>query len=181
MAGSESSFDLGLGLDSTHVLITGGSGLIGRVVVNAFLAAGSNVSILDITDSHPFEENKNVFYQKCSIADIHAMEEAFDKAEEHYGTVETCVALASLDLSVLTQSESLADADPKEWQRVFEVNIHGTFVTAQKWLQSIRRASLDPAKVDKLRNVGLVIIGSVAGRFGVRSMPAYSAGKAAVQ
>lgn len=37
------SFDLSLGLEGTHVLVTGGNGLIGRVVVKAFLAAGATV------------------------------------------------------------------------------------------------------------------------------------------
>jgi len=179
---SGAKFDLGLGLEGTHVLVTGGCGLIGRIVVQAFLAAGCNVTVFDLAEKHPFGDNeKNVFYQKCSITDVHAMEDAFDKAEDRFGTVATCIALASLDLSVLPQVESLADADPKDWRRVLDVNVHGTFLTAQKWLQSVRRAALDPAKASQLKNIGLVIVGSVAGRFGVRTMPAYSAGKAAVQ
>lgn len=180
---ASNNVDLGLGLDGTHVLVTGGCGLIGSVVVRAFLAAGSNVSILDLTDRHHFEDEhgKSIFYRKCDITDSNAVSEAFEEAEASFGPVETCVALASLDLSVLQQSESLADMNPKEWQRVFDVNIHGTFNTCQQWLQSVRRATMDPAKKDRLRNVGLVIIGSVSGRFGERTMAAYSAGKSAVQ
>lgn len=34
------SFDVGLGLEGVHVLCTGGAGLVGRGVVEAFLAAG---------------------------------------------------------------------------------------------------------------------------------------------
>lgn len=174
-------FDLGLALEGTHVLITGGCGLIGRVVVAAFLAAGSNVTVLDITDDHPFNDDERIHYQQCNIADSQAMTSAFATAEETFGPVETCIALASLDVSVLQQTESLADADPQEWQRVFDVNIHGTFNTSQQWLRSVRRAAQDNGQKDKLRNVGLVIVGSVSGRFGERTMAAYAAGKSAVQ
>lgn len=44
-------FSLDFGLKETHVLVTGGCGLIGRVVVQAFLAAGANVSIIDLAES----------------------------------------------------------------------------------------------------------------------------------
>lgn len=182
MAARDNAFDLGLGLEETHVLITGGCGLIGRIVVQAFLAAGSNVSILDINDAHPFDpENKHVCYRKCDITDAEAMAAAFQQTEDIFGPVETCVALASLDLSVLEQSESLADMEPKEWQKVFNVNVNGTFNTCQQWLRSVRRATQDQVKKNRLKNVGLIIIGSVSGRFGERTMAAYSAGKSAVQ
>lgn len=179
---SSRRLDLGLGLENTHVLVTGGCGLIGRYVVDAFLAAGSKISSFDITDPPPGNaENTQIHYQKCDITDPQAMSSAFERAEERFGPVETCVALASLDLSVLQQSESLADMDPREWQRVFDVNLNGTFNTCQQWLRSVRRATEDAEKKERLKNVGLIIIGSVSGRFGERTMAAYSAGKSAVQ
>lgn len=42
--GKVTGFELGLGLEDTHVLVTGGSGLIGTVVVDAFLAAGDCIA-----------------------------------------------------------------------------------------------------------------------------------------
>lgn len=176
-------FDLGLGLEDTHILITGGCGLIGQVVVQAFQTAGCNVSVLDITDrqSPRSKKNERTRYHKCDISKSQSVAAAFEQAEQDFGPVETCVALASLDLSVLQQSESLADMDPKEWQRVFDVNINGTFNTCQQWLRSVRRATQDQEKNERLKNVGMIIIGSVSGRFGERTMAAYSAGKSAVQ
>ena len=179
---SQTPFDLDLGLQKTHVLVTGGCGLIGKVVSHAFLSAGCHVTIVDVTDKCPFDQNDpNVLYQKADITDADQVENAFSKAEQNFGPVETCVALASLDLSVLQQSDSLADMDPKTWQRVFDVNINGTFMTCQRWLRSIRKAAPDYEKGPKLHNVSLVIVGSESGRFGVRTMAAYAAGKSAVQ
>ena len=179
---SKTPFNLDLGLDGTHTLVTGGCGLIGKVIVHAFLAAGCKVTILDITEDSPFDENDgSILYIKTDITNVKQMDEAFEVAEQRFGPVECCVALASLDLSVLEQCDSLADMDPPMWQRVFDVNIHGTFLTCQRWLRSVRKAASDLSQATKLRNVNLVIMGSESGRFGVRTMAAYAAGKSAVQ
>jgi NAD(P)-dependent dehydrogenase (short-subunit alcohol dehydrogenase family) len=179
---SSTPFNLDLGLRESHVLVTGGCGLIGKVVVQAFLAAGARVTILDLTDNCPFDQNdENILYYKADIINADQMDAAFAKAEDRFGAVQTCVALASLDLSVLHPTESLADMEPKHWQRVLGVNVNGTFMTCQRWLRSVRQAASDSKKASELRNVSLVIVGSEAGRFGVRTMAAYSAGKSAVQ
>ncbi|KXT11499.1 hypothetical protein AC579_8520 [Pseudocercospora musae] len=104
---------------------------------------------------------------------------AFAKIESENGPVQCCVALASLDLSVLPQTESICDAHSRDWQRVFDVNIHGTFNTARRWLQGIRsHTSTHP---ERLQNVNLILMGSESGKFGVRGCAAYAAAKAAVQ
>lgn len=179
---SKTPFDLDLRLKDTHVLVTGGCGMIGKVVVHAFLAAGCNVSILDITEECPFDQHdERILYQRADITQATQVAAAFSEAERRFGTVATCIALASLDLSFLEQCDSLADMDPKTWQRVFDVNINGTFMTCQRWLQSVREAASDQERARSLRNVNLVIMGSESGRFGVRTMAAYAAGKSAVQ
>ena len=177
------TFDLNLGLSRTHVLVTGGYGMIGKIVVQAFLAAGGHVTVLDINDRSPFdvEDDEKIFYVKTDIANAEQVEAAFNSAEARFGPVLTCVALASLDLSVLSQCESLADMEPTTWQRVFDVNINGTFNTCRSWLRSVRRAVSHPGEAVNLRNVCLIIMGSESGRFGVRTMAAYAAGKSAVQ
>ena len=179
---STTPFDLDLGLRGTHVLITGGCGMIGKVVVHAFLAAGCDVTIVDINESCPFDENdRHIIFERADITKANEVDHAFEIAEETFGPVQTCIALASLDLSVLEQSESLANMDPKRWQRVFDVNVNGTFLTCQRWLQSVKGATLDEEWASQMRNVSLVIMGSESGRFGVRTMAAYAAGKSAVQ
>lgn len=176
-------FDLDLGLNGTHVLVTGGYGMIGKVVVQAFLAARGHVTVLDINDKSPFdaEADEKIFYVKTDIANAEQVEVAFNAAEAKFGPVLTCIALASLDLSVLNPCESLADMEPSTWQRVFDVNINGTFNTCGNWLRSVRRAVSEPYQAVDLRNVSLTIMGSESGRFGVRTMAAYAAGKSAVQ
>lgn len=181
-------FSLDFCLQGTHVLVTGGCGLIGRVVVQAFLAAGANVSIIDLADAAKAIANTtdaallgNAVICTADISKPDEVETAFTQIESKNGPVECCIALASIDLSSLPQTESICDMDPSVWQRVFDVNINGTFLTCQRWLKGIRSATQTPEKAAKLRNVNLVLMGSESGKFGVRTMAAYAAGKAAVQ
>lgn len=181
-------FSLDFGLKGTHVLVTGGCGLIGRVVVQAFLAAGANVSVIDLADSARAIANStdasllgDALICTADISQTDEVDLAFSHVESKYGPVECCIALASIDLSSLPQTDSICDMDPSVWRQVFNVNINGTFLTCQRWLRGIRSASQDPEKAAKLRNVNLVIMGSESGKFGVRTMAAYAAGKAAVQ
>ena len=155
-----------------------GAGLIGSHIVRAFLAAGCNVSVVDLAPGSPasLPESSHLLYISGDISKT--IGPAFDAAEAKFGTVETCVAMASLDLSVLPQTESICDMDPDTWRRVMDVNVTGTFLTARRWLQGIRSAV---GSGQKLKNVGLVIMGSESGTFGVRTMAAYAAGKSAVQ
>ncbi|KAF2208609.1 hypothetical protein CERZMDRAFT_107459 [Cercospora zeae-maydis SCOH1-5] len=186
MARTAQPFDISLGLEGTHVLITGGCGLIGRVVVEAFLAAGANVSVLDLPEALAKRQyygarHNSILFVPVDITQAESVNNAFVKAEDDFGAVECCVALASMDLCSLQQTESICDMDPKMWQTVFNVNINGTFLTAQRWLRGIRSALTDPIAASNLHNVNLIIMGSESGKFGARTMAAYSAGKAAVQ
>lgn len=180
-------FDLSLGLEGTHILVTGGCGLIGSVVVSAFLAAGANVSVLDLSEAVKQTEvtgSKHCRYYITDISNLEEVHDAFTHAEACFGTVKCCIALASIDLSSLPQTESICDLDPEVWRRVMDVNVNGTFFTAQRWLQGIRNAVGGVGvgqREKKLKNVGLVMMGSEAGSFGVRGMAAYAAGKSAVQ
>lgn len=111
-------FDLSLGLEGTHVLITGGCGLIGRVVVEAFLTAGANVSVLDLPEAIAQRQyygarHNSILFVPVDITQAESVNAAFLKAEDGFGAVECCVALASMDLSSLQQTESICDMDSK--------------------------------------------------------------------
>ncbi|CAO2647273.1 Nn.00g081950.m01.CDS01 [Neocucurbitaria sp. VM-36] len=172
---------LDLGLKDVSVIVTGGSGLIGRVVVDHFLAAGAKVSSLDI--SYPVNGSQSVSARPhfiaihCDVSSEESVELAFATAAHAHGPVDICIALASLDLSVLEPS-SFADASFSQLKRVLDVNVAGTWLTAREWLRGLRRAKVTGKA---LKHPNLVIIGSESGHFGERTNAEYSLGKSAVQ
>jgi NAD(P)-dependent dehydrogenase (short-subunit alcohol dehydrogenase family) len=164
---------LGLDLLGSHVVVTGGAGLIGSVVVAHFLAAGCLVSSLDIAHSTAANTEANLCAIHCDVSDESSVHAAFEAAAAAHGPVEVCIALASLDMSVL-QPSSFVDASFVQLKRVLDVNIAGTWLTAREWLRGIRKAKQEGKK---LRNVNLIIIGSESGHFGERQNVEYSLAK----
>ncbi|KAI8933108.1 hypothetical protein NX059_009751 [Plenodomus lindquistii] len=172
---------LDLGLDEAHVVVTGGKGLIGRVVVDHFLAAGANVSSLDISSSVGASRSDSTSSAltsiHCDISDEESVQQAFATATKAHGPVEICIALASLDLSVLEPLD-FATASLSQLQRVLNVNVAGTFLTAREWTRGLRRAR---AEGKTMKQPNLIIIGSESGHFGERRNVDYSLAKSAVQ
>ena len=168
--------DLSLGLEGTHVLVTGGAGYIGTAVVEAFLAAGAIVSAFDINETKMKLQHERLHWQIADITSEASMESAFEKAYARNGVISTCIALAGLDLSYLPQHSSLCDMPLSQWQKTHKTNVEGTFLTARTWLRNIR-SHADPST----RNVSLIIIGSEAGTFGVTGNADYGASKSAIQ
>lgn len=176
---------LGLGLEGSHVLITGGAGLIGRVVVDHFIAAGAKVSSLDIAHASISEDGnapsntaRSAFVSvHCDVSNEGSVQQAFAKAIAVHGPVDIAIALASLDLSVLVPSR-IADASFGQLQKVLDINIAGTWLTAREWVRGLRRARSSDTT---LRHPNLIIIGSESGLFGEQHNADYSLGKSAVQ
>lgn len=180
--------DVGLGLEGTHVVVTGAKGYIGSVVARAFLSAGCYVSALDIrfpeeevvdTDEHGRAASMQLHIDIKSEASV---ETAFRKCRSRFGPVSVAVALGALDLSVVDHHVSSINMTVEQWRRVIDVNVTGTFLTARQWLRGLEEhRNEETAEKKELHNVSLIIIGSESGRFGERSNSAYSTSKSAVQ
>jgi NAD(P)-dependent dehydrogenase (short-subunit alcohol dehydrogenase family) len=170
--------DLSLKLENTHVLVTGGSGYIGTAVVEAFLSAGAFVTSFDLKPPNPRPSGR-FQYLKCDITDESALVEAFAEATIDFGLVQCCIALASLDLSVLEHHESMASMSLEQWRRTHKVNVEGTFLTARTWMRGLMNDEL--RAIYPMKNISLIVVGSESGRFGERGNADYAAGKSAVQ
>jgi NAD(P)-dependent dehydrogenase (short-subunit alcohol dehydrogenase family) len=180
---TNSKMDLSLALDNDHVLITGGAGHIGRTCVSAFLAAGAKVSSLDIAypqNQPPSLTTPNLIEIYADTSSESSLEHAWGLAVGYHGTVQTCVALAALDLSVLEHHSSCADMSIEQFRRTLEVNTIGTFTVAREWMRGLRMQK--HIKLPRrLRNVSLILIGSESGHWGERGNADYGTSKAAVQ
>lgn len=201
--------DLSLNLEGTHVVITGAAGYIGSVTVAAFLTAGANVSALDINPSklaanlssafptaaatksssassaEGLAKHPNLYVlPPCDVTSESSLSSAFELSRQKFGPVQCCVALASLDLSVLEHHGSLADMTVDQWRKTSQVNVEGTFLTAREWLRGVKMHVAEGAPEkdeEKGSNLSLIIVGSESGWFGERGNADYSAGKSAVQ
>jgi NAD(P)-dependent dehydrogenase (short-subunit alcohol dehydrogenase family) len=176
MSTSIDIMDVSLGLDGTHILITGAAGQIGQSIVRAFLSAGAHVTAIDINESRMTLQHEKLIWLTADITDEESMQQAFDDAVRARGVVSTCVAAAGLDLSFIPHHESICDLPLDQWQRTISVNTTGTFLTARTWLRGIRDLWQSAG-----RNVSLIIIGSEAGSFGVPGNADYATSKAAIQ
>lgn len=158
--------DLDLGLKETHVLITGGAGMIGSAVVSAFVSAGARVTVLDVSDiklmslkaslerhlqlapnssSPAIITSPSISYHAVDISDEPGLARAWQEAELAHGPVACCVALAGLDLSVLQHHEGgLADMELAQWERTIKVNVTGTFLTAREWIRGLKASGERP-------------------------------------
>jgi NAD(P)-dependent dehydrogenase (short-subunit alcohol dehydrogenase family) len=177
------TMDLSLGLEGTHVLVTGGAGHIGSTVVKAFLSAGAKVSSLDIAypqGQQSQSTNQNLQELYADTSSEASLETAWKLAVAAFGAVSTCVALAALDLSVLPHVETAADMTIEQFRRTLDVNVIGTFAVAREWLRGLREHKAFQSQ-QKLHNVSLIIIGSESGHWGERGNPDYGTSKAAVQ
>ncbi|KAF2803082.1 NAD-P-binding protein [Mytilinidion resinicola] len=176
--------DLSLNLTSTHVVVTGGAGLIGRVVCDAFAAAGARVSSLDIAHGEISYRGPNaaILEIHCDISDPEQVAAAFETAYGFRNMVHCCVALGSLDLSVLEHTSTIAAASFEQMKRVLDVNVAGTWLTAREWLRGLKGV-IDENRQEKetAKNVGLIIVGSESGWFGERGNADYAMAKSAVQ
>lgn len=174
-------FDLGLGLEGTHVLITGGTGAIGSVTVNAFLQAGAIVSVFDLhvpsTAASTLPPSRYAEY-KVDISNQTQLEDAFQQARAKFGLIQVCVALAAKDLSYVQHHATILDMPVAQWKSTFDVNVHGTFMTVQLWMRQLKEWATSSSAT--ANNLSLVIIGSESGHFGELGNPDYAAGKSAV-
>jgi len=94
------------------------------------------------------------------VSSEESIQKAFAVATQKHGLVEVCIALASLDLSIL-EPATFADASLDQLRRVLNVNVVGTWLTARAWFQGLRQAKQEDIAL--VRHPNLIIIGSESG------------------
>lgn len=142
-----------------HVLVVGASRAgIGAAIARSFQDAGADVAITG-AEPEPAPEDKHRFaYTRLDVTDLDAVR-ALASATPKLDVLVNCAAITS-------RGEEMA---PAFFQRVVDVNLFGTFRTAEAFHPHL-----------KSRKGSLINIASMYASFGSPRNPAYGASKAAV-
>jgi NAD(P)-dependent dehydrogenase (short-subunit alcohol dehydrogenase family) len=150
-------------LDNRVALITGGSSGIGEATARAFTRAGASAILISI-DSERGDalaaELPGARHITCDVTDERAVNQAISGIER----LDILVNNAGIGLVGSVEETALSDL-----QRLFRVNVEGTFLVTKAALPLI-----------KASHGSIINIGSVAGQIGVKKRFAYCATKGAV-
>jgi 3-oxoacyl-[acyl-carrier protein] reductase len=151
------------------VLVTGGSGGLGRAIVGALAAEGATVAFTWASDEtrarEVVAEAPGSHAYPLDLRDPRAPGELVGRIEGDLGPIDGLVNNAGLRSDVL-----LAFTSDEEWQRVLDVNLGGTFRCCR---------AVVPGMVARRRGA-IVNVASLSARLGLAGQTAYAASKAAV-
>ncbi len=165
-----------LQLKDKHILVTGGTGGIGRSIIEHLILEGSKISIHYHKNIKMAQELQNRYIEgkvvllKGDLREEEEVLEIFSKANNHFGRIDGLVANAG----VWSPSPKLtAELELEQWQNTLDVNLTGVFLCVKAFFKNLQKYPDN--------NASLVLIGSTAGLFGEAGHADYSATKAALQ
>src|SRR5258706_12533310 len=152
-------------MDGKVIVVTGALGALGRVVTDLALARGARVASVDHAPTQVPATSNQLELGGVDLTDAAAAKKAIDHAAAHFGRLDALVNIAGG-----FAFETVAEGDPKTWQRMYALNV----LTALNASQSaIPHLSASPA--GRIVNVGAM--GALQAGSG---MGAYAASKAGV-
>ena len=153
-------------LDGKHALITGGGTGIGAAIARSLAGAGAAVSLAGRTLEPLQQVARGLPKATAVIADVtsEADTEAMVKAARAaHGPIDILIANAGA-----AESAPFGRIDLAHWQRMLDVNLTGSFLTARAALSDVAR---------KGGQGRIVFVASTAGLKGYAYIAAYSASK----
>ena len=113
-------------LKNKNVILTGGSGFLGKQIANSFLKNNSNVYILDI--KKPSLKTKKIFYFKCDITDEYQVMEVVKKLKTK--KIDILINNAAIDyVPVKTKKKiTFENFDINKWDNDLKVGLTGSFI-----------------------------------------------------
>jgi NAD(P)-dependent dehydrogenase (short-subunit alcohol dehydrogenase family) len=148
------------------VLITAGAGGIGRAIAAAFAATGARVHVCDLDAKaldHLHAEMPGMTTSVCDIGDRASVQAMVQQATDAMGGLDVLVNNAG----IAGPTASVADMDPAAWDAVLRVNLTGTFTVTQFAIPHLKKSSA----------ASIVVMSSLAGRFGYPNRSPYSTTK----
>ena len=157
-----------------HAVVTGGAAGIGRAIVERLLGGGAKITIFD-RDANALKSAKSALGDQVHIAEVDVSDEqsvmaAVKTAQTHAAGIDILVNSAG----ITGPNTTVIEYPVEEWNRVFDINTRGTFLTCKHVAPIMKQA-------DGGQGYGRIVnIASIAGKEGNPNASAYSASKAAV-
>lgn len=157
-----------------HIAVTGGTGALGRGVIEILLASGGTCHIPSYApqelDDFPWRYHPNVhLYEGLDLTDEAAVEELYEGLPRLWASIHCAGGFA---MSPLTDTR-LADLD-----RLWQMNVVSCFLCCREAVRNFRRGAEDDTSVGG-RLVNVAARPALEGRTGA-SMTAYTVSKSAV-
>jgi len=147
------------------IVVTGALGALGRVVADLALARGARVASVDHAPTQVPATSNQIELGGVDLTDAAAAKKAIDHAAAHFGRLDALINIAGG-----FAYETVAEGDPKTWQRMYALNVTTTLNASRAAIPH-----LIPSGAGRIVNVGA--LGAVQAGAG---MGAYAASKAGV-
>lgn len=159
-------------LEGKAALVTGAGSGIGQAAAELFASAGASVAVVDLNlaaASATVDKITETGGQAVAIAaDVSSADQiypAVDQAARRLGRLDILYNNAGVPAA-----GSVLDADEDDWERCFDVNVKGTFLTSKAAIPHLQKDG----------GGSIINQASVSALVGVRGLAAYSAAKGAV-
>ena len=152
-------------MDGKVIVVTGALGALGQVFVDQALARGARVAAVDHAATKVPPTAKRLELGGVDLTDAVQAKKAIDAAASHFGRLDALVNIAGGFVF-----ETIAEGDPKSWQRMYALNVLTTLNTSQSAIPHLTASGSG-----RIVNVGAM--GALQAGAG---MGPYAASKAAV-
>src|SRR5579871_634318 len=123
-------------LSDKVALVTGGRGGIGRAICSRFSREGATVFAADLTEQGSTAGGADGSrFLRLDVTSENEAQAALARVDQECGRLDILVNAAGIEIEKTIEQTSLAD-----WNRIFAINVTGTFLAAKHALPLMRKA-----------------------------------------
>lgn len=173
------------------VVITGGTGVLGRAIGSHLAREGAKVVLLgrrkDVGEELAEDIRKqggHATFMVCDVTDIEAVNQVRDEVVRLYGRVDALLNAAGGNMpgATIPPGKTLFDVQVEEFQRVINVNLTGTLIPTQAFLKPMTEAGhgsiVNFSSMAAFRPLSRVM-GYAAAKAGISNLTAFLANEVA--
>ena len=175
------------------VVITGGTGVLGRAIGSHLAREGAKVVLLgrrkDVGEELAEDIRKqggHATFMVCDVTDIEAVNQVRDEVVRLYGRVDALLNAAGGNMpgATIPPGKTLFDVQVEEFQRVLNVNLTGTLIPTQAFLKPMTEAGhgsiVNFSSMAAFRPLSRVM-GYAAAKAGISNLTAFLANEVATK